>query len=202
MADFIGRTYKIRTCDQRIKSRLHTPCTNSPQRGNHCAWLADGADFAHRWAKIPPQNTCTRIQPVRKYTLSSVPARGNLKESLARGFVPGNRTVLAHGKHLARDFCFPPSGRELTQLTGQCRGRTHVPMALCEPRRQRPCHRDRDEQARRPIYPNGPRHGRLEVECERSAGGSCQQYSSGRRHHREPRGSLSPLGLERNERVK
>lgn len=30
---------------------------------------------------------------------------------------------------------------------GQCRGRTHVPMALYEPRRLRPCHRDRDEQA-------------------------------------------------------
>lgn len=82
------------------------------------------------------------------------------------------------------------SGRELTQLKGQCRGRTHVPIALCEPRRSRPCRRDRNEQACRPIYPSGPRNGRLEVECERSAGGSPQQSGDGRRHHRESRGSL------------
>ena len=28
------------------------------------------------------------------------------------------------------------SGRKLTQRMGQCRGRTHVPMALCQPRRR------------------------------------------------------------------
>jgi hypothetical protein len=76
---------------------------------------------------------------------------------------------------------------------GQCRGRTHIPMALCQPRRQRPCRRDRNEQACRPIYPNGPRHGRLEVECGRSAGGSSNSpgfggFGMAERNHREPRG--------------
>jgi hypothetical protein len=83
------------------------------------------------------------------------------------------------------------SGRALTQLMGQCRGRTHVPMALYEPRRQRPCHRDRDEQAlqtdtRLAHVKRAPGN----IECDRSAGGSSQQYGTGRRHHREPRGSL------------
>lgn len=76
--------------------------------------------------------------------------------------------------HLGRAHPQAPSVLRagIDAATGQCRGRTHIPMALCQPRRQRPCRRDRNEQACRPIYPNGPRHGRLEVECGRSAGGS------------------------------
>jgi hypothetical protein len=73
---------------------------------------------------------------------------------------------------------------------GQCRGRTHIPMALCQPRRQRPCRRDRNEQACRPIYPNGPRHGRLEVECGRSAGGSPLAVGGW------PRGTIGSLGAD------
>lgn len=67
------------------------------------------------------------------------------------------------------------SGRELTQQMGQCRGRTHVPMALCEPRRQRPCHRDRDEQASLTDTSLAHFTGAWKCECERSAGGSLRQ---------------------------
>jgi hypothetical protein len=45
------------------------------------------------------------------------------------------------------------------------------------------------EQACRPIYPSGPRNGRLEVECGRSAGGSLQQYGDSREEPSEASGA-------------
>lgn len=94
--------------------------------------------------------------------------------------------------HLGRAHPQAPSVLRagIDAATGQCRGRTHIPMALCQPRRQRPCRRDRNEQACRPIYPNGPRHGRLEVECGRSAGGSPLAVGGW------PRGTIGSLGAE------
>lgn len=83
-------------------------------------------------------------------------------------------------------FCVPVSGRTVTQQICQCRGRTHVAMALCDPQRPPPCRRDGNEQACKPIDPTDPRNGCLEVECGRSAGGSPHQSGGGRE---EPSGA-------------
>jgi hypothetical protein len=116
-----------------------------PARPHHCLRLRARAELlamsVFTWAA-----QCTGFLTGDIIIWSGVTAHDKLRIP-CEGLLPGNRTCRYTESHLARDFCFPPSGRELTQQMGQCRGRTHVPMALCEPRRQRPCHRDRDEQA-------------------------------------------------------
>lgn len=86
----------------------------------------------------------------------------------------------------------PPSGRAVTQLMGQCRGRTHVPMALFrDPAPRGVVTATATNRQCRPTREWPTFNGRLEVDCERSAGGS-PQHGDGRRHHREPRVSLFP----------
>jgi len=93
--------------------------------------------------------------------------------SVFRARTPGN-SGSSTGNAEPRAFCVLTSGREVTQLTGQCRGRTHVPMALCQTRRPWPCCRDHNEQANRPMLPVWPcgSKGAWKCECSRYACGS------------------------------
>ena len=87
------------------------------------------------------------------------------------------------------------SGRELTQLTGLCRGRTHIPMALCvAPAPWRFAATMKTGNVYRQAA--GPRNGRLAIECDvqRAVGpfwaGRRFQHSTPHTWGREPRGYL------------
>jgi hypothetical protein len=186
-----------RTCDPcRVKgsARQMTTCASLEKSE---FWRAGvGAAEQENAPKLHPAS-CVSIQPVVKTTLSTcwrtVTLSGlrPLPHALSpeRGLAERQVTARQH-RERSREwpFCVLPSGRGVAQQMGECRRRTHQSDGAMSAPAPRTFRRYRNEQASRPIYPYGPRHGRLEVECGRSASGSPQQYGSGRRHHREPRG--------------
>ena len=104
-------------------------------------------------------------------------------------------TCCDHGGQELKVFCFSASGRVSVQLMGQCRGRTHIPMALCvAPAPWRFAATMKTGNVYRQAA--GPRNGRLAIECDvqRAVGpfwaGRRFQHSTPNTWGREPRGYL------------
>jgi hypothetical protein len=99
---------------------------------------------------------------------------------MLRGRQPGGRDTIAAQQHRPIHKA-PSQARSADRLTEQVSGRMSSEpftkaMALFQTRRPLALHRDQHEQACRPIYPTGPRYGRLQMECGRYASGSPPTY--------------------------
>ena len=85
------------------------------------------------------------------------------------------------------------SGRGATQLTGQCRGRTHVPIALTGNPALRPCLRDRENEQRKTTHcSDWPTIRALDRSNEAAHGARWVINNRAQRHSRMPRVALLP----------